>query len=226
MTSGDNADSGESNSEEDEEKDETVSYENQLGDDEREETREKTQQDSFGYSVKGEWGQVVEFGEAVADALNRGNVNMETRHEWETWRPRKHEEDDEMIEKTVEKAKMEDTETRKKEQQLDENGKIDDEAKEEIEKEDDKPVEDAGRDVARKVEDWVYRKITKVNPLYFDTKDFNATLEKASSIGEKVKQAVGVEENDEQEYKLTIKGFSDDVEEALDKEFHDEYGDD
>ena len=220
----DKGDSGERETRDDGEGD-SVSYKNQLPEEQREEARENTQEDSFGYSVVGSWSQIVEFGEAIADALNRGGVNMETRHEWETWRPREHEEKDEMVEKTVEKAKVEDAERKRKEKPLNKDGKIDTETKEEVENENEGSVEDVSRDVARTVEDWVYRKITKVNPLYFDTKDFNATLEKVSSIGDKVKKAVGVDDEKEQEYKLTIKGFSDEVEDALDDEFHQEYRD-
>ncbi|MDY6780854.1 MAG: DUF5828 family protein, partial [Halobacteria archaeon] len=87
-----------------------------------------------------------------------------------------------------------------------------------------KAVGGAGRDVVRTLEDKVYRRITKTNPLYFDTEEFNASLEPLSSMTERLKRTIGDggDDEDEREYKMTIKPESDDVEEALGNEFDDE----
>jgi len=208
---------------------------------------ENVEEDSFGYSLEGSWDEVVRFGEEIISTFEEHGVEQETISEWDAWRPRSGEKEDEMRNKTVEKAKVEEgdkpsdgvAETAKN---LSETGKKTTEGEigeaaekaSEASKSAGKAVEDASRGVVRAVEDRVYRRITKTNPMYFDSEDFNASLEVVSSIGEKVGKvkktafeklvnAEGTEEEEEEEeekrYKMTIKAESEEVEEALDEEF-------
>lgn len=207
---------------------------------------EKVEEDSFGYSLEGSWDEVVRFGEEVITTFEEHGVEQETISEWDAWRPRSGEQEGEMRNKTVEKAKVEKgdkpsedvAETAKN---LSETGKkttkgeIGEAAEKasEASKSAGKAVEDASRDVVRAVEDKVYRRITKTNPMYFDSENFNASLEVVSSIGEKVgkvketafeKLVNGETEKDEKKeeekrYRITIKAESEEVEKALDEEF-------
>lgn len=204
---------------------------------------DNVEEDSFGYSLEGSWDEIVRFGEEIISTFEEHDVEQETISEWDAWRPRSGEQEDEMRNKTVEKAKVEKgdkpsenvAETAKN---LSETGKkttkgeIGEAAEKasEASKSAGKAVEDASRGVVRAVEDKVYRRITKTNPMYFDSEDFNASLEVVSSIGEKVgkvketafEKLVNGEEPEEEEekrYKMTIKAESEEVEEALDEEF-------
>jgi hypothetical protein len=210
------------------------------------EGNEKVEEDSFGYSLEGSWDEVVRFGEEVISTFEEHGIEQETISEWDAWRPRSGEQEGEMRNKTVEKAKVEKgdkpsedvAETAKN---LSETGKkttkgeIGEAAEKasEASKSAGKAVEDASRDVVRAVEDKVYRRITKTNPMYFDSENFNASLEVVSSIGEKVgkvketafEKLVNDEtekdekKEEEKRYRITIKAESEEVEKALDEEF-------
>jgi hypothetical protein len=207
--------------------------------DDGDETEEQVEEDSFGYSLEGSWDEIVRFGEKIISTFEEHDVEQDTISEWDAWRPRSGEEEKEMREKTVEKAKVEEgdetaesaaetaeklSETREKTAEGD-IGEAAEKASE-ASKSAGKTVGDAGRDVVRAVEDRVYRRITKTNPLYFDTDNFNASLEVVESIGEKVGKVKDKlvngetdEDGDDRRYKMTIKAESEEVEEALDEEF-------
>lgn len=217
-----------------------ISQEDVLMEEQDEEEKrddETVEQDSFGYSFKGTWEEIVRHGEEIVTAFEDSKVKQDTISEWDSWRPRVGEQEPEMREKTVEKAKVDEgndtsedvAETAEK---LDEarektaEGEIGEaaESASQASKSAGKAVEDASRDMMRSFEDKVYRRITKRNPLYFDSENFNATLEELSSVGEKVKKVKdklmnGEEGEKDSEYKMTIKPNSDEVEEALDEEF-------
>lgn len=211
---------------------------------------EKVEEDSFGYSLEGSWDEVVRFGEEIISTFEEHGVEQETISEWDAWRPRSGEQEGEMRKKTVEKAKVSRgdkpsenvAETAEK---LSETGKKTSEGEigeaaekaSEASKSAGKAVEDVSRGVVRAVEDKVYHRITKTNPMYFDSEDFNASLEVVSSIGEKVGKVKETafeklvngetdDKEDEKRYKMTIKAESEEVEEALDEEFEEGSGDD
>lgn len=212
----------------------------QQDDGDESEDEEQVEEDSFGYSLKGSWEDVVRFGEEIISTFEDHDVEQETISEWDAWRPRSGEHEEEMREKTVEKAKVDKgdetaesaaetaekiSETREKTAE----GEIGEAAEKasEASKSAGKAVEDASRDVVRAVEDKIYRRITKKNPLYFDSENFNASLEVVESIGEKVNKVKGKildgdQEDEEKTYKMTIKAESEEVEEALDEEFEDD----
>lgn len=198
------------------------------------ENNENIEEESFGYSLQGTWSEIVGFAKSITSSFETHDVERETIDEWESWRPKSEEERDEMREKTVEKAKVEEGEdvgemTGEAAEHLSESQKHTSEG--EIEKAAEKAsesaksagkaVEGAGRNMMRAIEGWVYKRITKTNPLYLDNKEFNASLEKMSSLPKKIKKIGngGEKEEDEQEYKLSIKPQSESVENALDKSF-------
>jgi hypothetical protein len=212
--------------------------------DEGDETEERVEEESFGYSLEGSWEEVVRFGEEIVSTFEQHGVEQDTISEWDAWRPRSGEQEEEMREKTVEKAKVEEgdetsesaaetaeklSETREKTAE----GEIGEAAEKasEASKSAGKTVGDASRDVVRAVEDRVYRRITKTNPLYFDSENFNASLEVVESIGEKMgkmkdRLVNGGEEGDgDTTYKMTIKAESEEVEEALSEGFEDKEAD-
>lgn len=199
----------------------------------------EVEEESFGYSLEGTWKEVVEFGESIEEAFLEHEVEDDAVEDWSSWRPRNDEEQREMREKTVEKAKVdsgndtaemadEAAEHLSKSGKKTKEGELGEAAENATEsaKSAGKAVEGAGRDALRKVEEVVYRRITKTNPLYFDTPDFNASLEKLSSIvGDKVKKALNGnkdEDDEERRYRLTIKPQSEGVEDALGREFDEE----
>jgi hypothetical protein len=211
--------------------------------DEGDETEEQVEEDSFGYSLEGSWQEVVRFGEEIVSTFEEHDVEQDTISDWDSWRPRSGERQNEMREKTVEKAKVEEgddtaesaaetaeklSETREKTAEGD-IGEAAEKASE-ASKSAGKAVRDASRDIVRAVEDRVYRRITKKNPLYFDAENFNASLEVVESVGEKVNEMKdkivnGEEENEgEKTYKMTINAESEEVEEALDDAFEEEEG--
>jgi len=203
---------------------------------------ENVEEDSFGYSLEGSWDEIVRFGEEIISTFEEHDVEQKAISEWDAWRPRSGEQEDEMRNKTVEKAKVErgdkpSEDVAETAKNLSETGKKTTEGEigeaaekaSEASKSAGKAVEDASRDVVRAVEDKVYRRITKTNPMYFDSEDFNASLEVVSSIGkkvdnvketafEKLMSGEGPEEK-EKRYKMTIKAESEEVEEALDEGF-------
>lgn len=192
------------------------------------------EQESFGYSVEGSWRELVDFGEKIVSAFERGDVDQETISEWDTWRPRLGEEDRQMRNKTVEKAKVSEGEDRgelaeeaaeglSKSREKTAEGEIGEAAEEmgETARSAGKAVEGAGRDLMRVVEGTVYDRIARSGPMYFDSENFNASLEKVTKLKERLGELVGMESPDD-EYRLTIKAESDVVEEALDEEFEEE----
>lgn len=192
------------------------------------------EQDSFGYSVEGSWRDLVEFGEKIVSAFEAHDVDQETISEWDSWRPRLGEEDRQMRNKTVEKAKVAEGEDRQelaeeaaeglsKSREKTSEGDIGEAAEEmgETAKSAGKAVEGAGRDLMRVVEDKVYDRIARSGPMYFDSENFNASLEKVTKLKEKLGELVGRNTGDD-EYRLTIKAESDAVEEALDEEFEED----
>lgn len=195
----------------------------------------EVEEESFGYSLEGTWIEIVEFGESIEQALLDHDVEDEVVDDWRSWRPRTDEEQREMREKTVEKAKVdkgndagemadEAAEHLSKSREKTREGELGEAAENATEsaKSAGKAMEGAGRDALRKVEDVVYKRMGKTNPLYFDTQNFNASLESLSSIvGDKVKKALNGndEDGEDRRYRLTIKPQNDDVEDALGREF-------
>ncbi|MFP4631922.1 MAG: DUF5828 family protein [Halobacteriota archaeon] len=193
----------------------------------------EVERDTFGYTVEGDWQDVVDFGEDVVSTFEEHDVDEETISEWDSWRPRSGEEAHNMRKKTVESAKV---------QEGEDPDEMADETAERLTRTGEKTREgdigeaaesmgEAGRSASkavggvlrrlmRGIEERVYDRIARTNPLYFDASEFNASLEPIEGV---VSKLPGREANgDEAEYRMSIKPESDEVERALDDEFESE----
>ncbi|MFC7229469.1 DUF5828 family protein [Salinirubellus salinus] len=155
-----------------------------------------------GFKERGSWVDIVEHGERVTRALKDVAEEAEVPDgplaEWDEWRPKVEERlDEDVSEKTAEKAAVaegegekagkapdEDVQTAGEKlsesyEHLDEPDKAVEEAKESIEHLK-RAVDSAGRKAIRKVEGAVYKSVmTQVSPYYFDNELVSANLRRA-----------------------------------------------
>ncbi|MFC7167140.1 DUF5828 family protein [Halospeciosus flavus] len=155
-----------------------------------------------GFKVRGDWGEVVEFGEQVTRALREAGADEDAVAEFDEWRPKSHEQlEEEVSEKTAEQASVGEGAGEKAGKEPDEDlqtaGEHLTESYEKLEEADtDEAVEKwqdsldyvaraadtAGRKALRKVEDAVYRKVmTQMAPYYFDNELVSANLRRVRS---------------------------------------------
>ncbi|MGZ0747358.1 DUF5828 family protein [Haloparvum sp. AD34] len=151
-----------------------------------------------GFKVRGDWGDVVEHGERITQALREAGINTDAFHEWEEWRPKSHERIDEDIsEKTAEQASVAEGEGEEAGktagEDLQEAGAKLSESYEKVEEGDSegalerwgdslnhvaRAADSAGRKALRTVEDTVYQKVmTQLAPYYFDNELISANIQ-------------------------------------------------
>lgn len=192
---------------------------------------EDVDEDAFGYSIEGTWDEIVSFGELVLHAFEQAGLEHGEVDEWESWRPLEEEEGRQMREKAVEQAKMEEGEDAAEKAGEAANhaaetgakvaeGEVGEAAEKagKAGKKAGEAAQNAGKNAVRGVEDAVYRRIVKTSPLFYETENFNATLERITSLTERVKDWLFDGDRD-QEYRMTVKAETDDVEKALGAEF-------
>jgi hypothetical protein len=158
-----------------------------------------------GFKERGTWGDMVEHGERVTQALREADAHgeyPEAFEEWNEWRPKSHERiEEEVSEKTAEQASVGESAGEKEGTSPDEDlqtaGERLTESYEELEEgESDTAVEKwqdslnhvkraadtAGRKALRKVENVVYQNVmTQVAPYYFDNDLVSANLQRLRS---------------------------------------------
>ncbi|MXR20663.1 DUF5828 family protein [Halobacterium bonnevillei] len=158
-----------------------------------------------GFKERGTWGDMVEHGERVTQALREADAHEEypdAFDEWIEWRPKSHERiEEEVSEKTAEQASVGESAGEKEGASPDEDlqtaGERLTESYEELEEgEADTAVEKwqdslnhvkraadtAGRKALRKVENVVYQNVmTQVAPYYFDNDLVSANLQRLRS---------------------------------------------
>jgi hypothetical protein len=158
-----------------------------------------------GFKDRGTWGDVVEHGERVTQALREAGAHdeyPEAFEAWTEWRPKSHERiEEEVSEKTAEQASVGESAGEKEgtspDEELQEAGERLTESYEELEEgEADSAVEKwqdslnhvkraadtAGRQALRKVENVVYQNVmTQVAPYYFDNDLVSANLQRVRS---------------------------------------------
>ncbi|MCD2202985.1 DUF5828 family protein [Halobacterium sp. KA-6] len=158
-----------------------------------------------GFKERGTWGDVVEHGERVTQALREADAHEQypdAFEEWNDWRPKSHERiEEEVSEKTAEQASVGESEGEKEGRSPDEEvqtaGERLTESYEELEEgEPDTAVEKwqdtlghvkraadtAGRQALRKVENVVYQRVmTQVAPYYFDNDLVSANIQRIRS---------------------------------------------
>ncbi|WP_336035929.1 DUF5828 family protein [Halobacterium yunchengense] len=172
-----------------------------------------------GFKERGTWGDVVEHGERITQALREAGAHddyPDAFAEWNEWRPKSHERiEDEVSEKTADQASVGEGTGEKEGQSPDDDlqtaGERLTESYEELEEgEADEAVEKwqdslnhvkraadtAGRQALRKVENVVYKKVmTQVAPYYFDNELVSANIQRVRSQEEFVLE-VNVNDDD------------------------------
>ena len=154
-----------------------------------------------GFKVTGDWNEVVAHGERVSQALRELGVpdsHRDAFYEWETWRPKVHEQlDVEVNDKTAAQAHTAEGDGEAAGQSPDDDlkkaGAKLSESYEKLGEDTDEAVgrwsesvgyvtraaESAGRRALRKVEDTVYKRVmTQMAPYYFDNELISANVER------------------------------------------------
>lgn len=151
-----------------------------------------------GFEIESNWGDVVELGERITQALLELEVDKthpDAFEEWQDWRPKSHERfDDELNEKTAEQAHLEETDAEqeptndlrkageKLSESVDKLGDDADAAVDTVEESVDhvsRAAASASRKAIRKVEDTVYKRVmTQVAPYYFDNELISANIQR------------------------------------------------
>lgn len=170
-----------------------------------------------GFKITGSWGDVVEHGERITEALEDADVPESEFEAWETWRPKADERfDEEMSRKTseevsVDQGKGEEVDASAEEDLRTAGGKLG-ESYERLYADDDGPreaVDDsiahtrraadtAGRQVLRAVEDTVYQSVmTRFTPYYFDGDLISANLSRGGRFNDDAEFVLEVDVNDD-----------------------------
>ena len=157
-----------------------------------------------GFKLRGSWGDIVEHGERITEALREAGASGEAYEEWNDWRPKSHERlGEDVSEKTAEQAHTGEGKGEKKGKTPDDDLKTagekitesyekleDDETDEAVDKWQDsvsyvaRAADSASRKALRKVEDTVYQKVmTRLAPYYFDNDLVSANVQRAGRGG-------------------------------------------
>ena len=178
-----------------------------------------------GFKRRGEWGDIVEHGERITEALREANVDGDAFEEWGEWRPKAHERlGEDVKQKTADQAHVgegkgeqagespgEDLQTAGEKVTETYEKLADNDAKGAKERWQDsidyvaRAADSAGRKMLRSVEDTVYQKVmTRFTPYYFDNELVSANLQ-------------WVRSQDEFEFEVNINddGLKDEVREHL-----------
>ncbi|MGM0592338.1 MAG: DUF5828 family protein [Halobacteriota archaeon] len=172
-----------------------------------------------GFKQRGSWGDVVEHGERITQALSEAGVGGAAFEEWNEWRPKAHERlERDVSKKTAQQASVQEGKGEKAGKEPDEDlrtaGTKLTESYERVEAGDSEGAVDswhdsidyvkraadsAGRKALRAVEDTVYRKVmTQLAPYYFDNELISANIQKTTR-GERDKSFIfEVNINDEE----------------------------
>ena len=154
-----------------------------------------------GFKLRGGWADVVEHGERVVRALKDldEDIDEAALEEFDEWRPKSHERlDEDVNEKTADKASVEEGKGEKKGKGPDEDlqtaGEKLAESYEKLDEPDEavdkwgesidyvaRAADSAGRKAIRKVEDTVYKNVmTQIAPYYFDNELVSANLQRVA----------------------------------------------
>lgn len=170
-----------------------------------------------GFKVTGTWGEIVEHGERITEALEDADVDEEAFEAWETWRPKADERfDEEMSRKTSEKASVDEGEGEaaghSAEEDLHTAGEKLSESYEKLHDDERdgtretvhdsiahtrRAADTAGRQALRAVEDTVYQSVmTQTTPYYFDSDLINANLSRDGWFGDEFVLEVDINDDD------------------------------
>ncbi|XVH32846.1 DUF5828 family protein [Haloferacaceae archaeon DSL9] len=154
-----------------------------------------------GFKERGTWGDVVEHGERITQALREQGADGETFEEWDEWRPKFHERlSDDVNKKTAKQASIGEGEGERAGKNPDEDlqtaGEKLSESYERVEAGDSegaikqwqdsldyvaRAADSASRKAVRAVESTVYQKVmTQLAPYYFDNELISANIQKTT----------------------------------------------
>jgi hypothetical protein len=190
-----------------------------------------------GFKTRGDWVAVVEHGERITSALRElaaDGVDLDTEAlaEFDEWRPKSHERlEEDVNEKTADKASVQEGEGEKAGKQPDEDlqtaGEKLTESYEKLDDPDEavgkwgesidyvaRAADSAGRKAIRTVENAVYRNVmTQIAPYYFDNELVSANLQQVRGADEYVFE-VNVNDDD---LKMRVSNRLADYEERVDR---------
>lgn len=170
-----------------------------------------------GFRVSGDWGEIVEHGERITQALRDAGIDSEAFEAWDDWRPKSHELlDAELREKTAHHASINEGAGEQAGESPNDDLKTagekltesyekleSDEATEAVKKWQDsigyvaRAADSAGRKALRSVEDAVYRNVmTQVAPYYFDNALISANISRTRNGDEPFALEVNVNEDE------------------------------
>ncbi|WP_435155911.1 DUF5828 family protein [Haladaptatus sp. DFWS20] len=156
-----------------------------------------------GFKLRGSWGDIVEHGERITQALREADVSGTAFEEWDEWRPKSHERlGEDVAEKTAEQAHVSEGKGEQAGESPDDDlrtaGEKLTESYEKLEKDDTEGAMDrwqdsvnyvaraadsASRKAIRKVEDTVYQRVmTQLAPYYFDNDLVSANIQQTSRM--------------------------------------------
>ena len=153
---------------------------------------ENVEETNSGVKKKGNWKEVADFGEEVEEAM-KDEVDEESIEDFEEWRPKREEAENDMKKKTVDKAVIKENNLEKDSEGVKDfknaSHQIAEASKKAAKKEKpSKEITEASEDVVRpiysrmakffrRVEKIVYSKVAlRKNPYYFDAKNFSASF--------------------------------------------------
>jgi uncharacterized small protein (DUF1192 family) len=190
-----------------------------------------------GFKRRGDWGDVVEHGERITQALREAGTTGDAFEEWEEWRPKTHERlGEDVAEKTAEQAHVSEGKGEQAGEAPDEDlktaGEKLTESYEKLEDDDTEGAVDrwqdsvnyvaraadsAGRKAIRRVEDTVYQNVmTQLAPYYFDNDLVSANLQQTSRTDEEEEFIFEVNVNDD-ELKEEVSDRLADYEDEIDR---------
>ncbi|WP_076430790.1 DUF5828 family protein [Haladaptatus litoreus] len=156
-----------------------------------------------GFKLRGSWGDIVEHGERITQALRDADVSGAAFEEWDEWRPKSHERlGEDVSEKTAEQAHVAEGRGEQAGESPDDDlrtaGEKLTESYEKLEDDDTEGAMDrwqdsvnyvaraadsASRKAIRKVEDTVYQRVmTQLAPYYFDNDLVSANIQQTSRM--------------------------------------------
>lgn len=191
-----------------------------------------------GFKCRGEWGDVVEHGERITEALRRAGVDGVPFEQWNEWRPKSHERlSEDVKKKTAAQAHV----SEGKGEQAGESPSEDiqtagekvtesyeklaaDDTKSAVEMWQDsidyvaRAADSAGRKVLRSVEDTVYEKVmTQFGPQYFDNELISANIKRASRLDDGQDNFVFEVNINDDDQKQQVSDYLAEFEESVDR---------
>lgn len=156
----------------------------------------KLEKTNSGVKKEGDLEDIAEFSEDVKDAMSDGDVKEDSVKDFDSWRPKKNDDEENIREKTVKNASMSEKKSEKQSEGLKkdfskagkavkdagkkiENGENPQSKLKKVPKRVFRPFNSISVKTMRNLEEKVYRSMTRFNPYFFDADEFSADLKKS-----------------------------------------------